>query len=441
MDFLKRYFYFAVILFYLPSSVKASFLESDQLTEKVHPNITVKTIFSAKEISAEFTDNPQSKALISDWDLVVAGISNFDSSRFFRDPHTPAVYNDLMKQGVPVVVATARWLHGKSMIEHENYAEEMEKESGVKLSEQLIGKGKKLDLTTTTHRRGYCVQAITFTGSQKGPVVGRLLDHEESPLKRDHYVYVEDDPIYILQMIEVFKSRKETLTILHFPSIVHVAKRPAMLKRIKGTDLPLHARISYLIRHDEKEELSQSLADEETVKYIGKNSLNQHLVDLAYTNDLQTSEIFFKHVKYPFEELKPEELMQIAGNFYKKHSLLKLFIKKIPNTPSLLSLTLTLLANEVKKPIIEMFFEVSPHTSALLSDILFLAFNAKEDDLIHVAAPRQLKRMRFVTSTVLEGVYKKYTNLKEVNGSLVSSSFLENYERFKQDHTSKEETL
>jgi hypothetical protein len=438
MHFLKKYFYFIVILFYLASSVKASFLESDQLTEKVHSNITVKTIFSANEIRAEFTDNPQSKALISDWDLVVAGISNFDSSRFFRDPHTPTVYKNLIEQGVPVVVATARWLHGKTMTEHEQYAEEMEKESGVKLSEQPISKGKKLDLTIPTHRRGYCVQGITFTGSQKGSVVDRLLDHDESPLKRDHYVYVEDDQTYVLQMIERFKSRKETLTILHFPSVVHVAKRPAMLKKVKGTEFPLHARVSYLIRHDQKEELAQALTDEETAKYLSKHSLNQHLVDLGYSADLETSEIFFKHVKYPFEELKTEELMQIAITFYKKQALLKLFIERIPNTPSLLSLALTLLLNEFEKPIVEKFFEMSPHTPALLTDILFLAFNAKEDDPLNTGVAKYLKRLSFLTSQVLEDVYKKYTDRKEIDANLVSSSFSENYERFKQSHNPTE---
>lgn len=133
MIFLRKSFYFLIVFFSFTHFSQASFPESDKIVEEIHHNIVLKTIFSAEEIKTEFKEDSHKKALISDCDLVITAISNVDSSLFFRDPNIGDIYTELMKQDIPVIIATARWLHERDITEHGKYAHQMEKESGLKL--------------------------------------------------------------------------------------------------------------------------------------------------------------------------------------------------------------------------------------------------------------------------------------------------------------------
>lgn len=239
-------------------------------------------------------------------------------------------------------------------------------------------------------------------------------------------------------MIEIFKDRKEKLTILHFPLTVSPIKQCNMLEKITNdVSIPLHSKISYFIRHNQKIPLLKILSKKENIEYIEKISLNQHLIDLAYTDDPETEEILFKYVAPFIGNLKTEELMYLSKAFYKKKPTLQNFISKIPNNDELFLLATAMLFHTPPKKDIEKFFEMTPHRSELLSKLLFFAFRSKEDENTFASIPQQLEGNKFITTDVLEAVQQRYMNLKEGNENFCCPSFMDTLERFKEKHFSE----
>jgi hypothetical protein len=403
--FRLRQIFYSLALSYFISSSYASFVESAHLVEKISDKITVKTIFSITEVRAEFKDK-KNKALISDWDLVIAGISDVDPHKFLRDPNTPEVYSDLMKEDIPIIVATARWLGRKATFEnYESYAKQMEKDSSVKISEQPFCKGKSIDLRTSDFQRGIYIQGITFTGSQKGLVVNNLLNHENAPTQGvTHYVYAEDDPTYIQQMIDVFKSRKEYLTILHFPSLIHTNKHTQMLKKIEHPEFSLSSRFSYYIRHNKGEEIKDFLLKTDQKKHIESVSSHQHLIDISYA-DSEIGTHVLNTVSFPFDQFDAQDLLTLSGLYYKRADLLKCFVEKIPNNAAFLSFMLTILMDiqpEDSLKLIEDFLTMTPHYKDLLPTLLQASFKDKDPQSLLKNIPLILSKTKLITEDIVK---------------------------------------
>lgn len=237
-----------------------------------------KTTTAYEEVLRTVEENPNDTfCLLSDWDCTIVGISNIDHPKLLRQENTASIIETFKKKGIPVAVVTARWWHRHGFEAYEGHAENMEK-TGVCLSDQECFKNLTLDLRNDTLQRGIFIKGVCFTGSSKGLVANTLINHPSFP-KASHYLFIDDDPKYISQMVEVFKERTEKLTVFHYPDIIETGLRPHIKEHL-SFHKPTRS-LSFHIRHNDKEDVEKILEKTESLSEI-KGNFYPLLVDFIF---------------------------------------------------------------------------------------------------------------------------------------------------------------
>ncbi len=313
---------------------------------------------------------------LTDWDCVVVGISDFDHVNFHRHGNTAFVVKTIKDMDIPMAVVTARWTRG-SFEKFEQYAQSMESGTGIRVSDQQAFTNLKLDLRNETLRRGICIGGICFTGSSKGPVTSVLLDDPSFP-KASHYTYIEDDPKYVDQMIEVFKGRTEKLTIHYYPNEIARQKHAAILEHL--TLLSPLRHLSFLMRHNYEEETRQLLSDIRFVKNAKETNLYPLLVDLLHSN----TEPFIDHAAsilgFDLAQLGSNETVRILEHTYyhNKTTSARWLIKNL-SKEILFSVSLWMFySDKSSHPVIKDFFDTTAHKDPLIID--FFSLPKAEDE-------------------------------------------------------------
>jgi hypothetical protein len=244
--------------------------------------------------------NPQEKHCgISDWDKTLVGLSNVDMARFHRQHNTLEIFNG-WKNRMPVFVATARCHTNYTLQQYEDYAKSMETGTNICLSDQEQFKDLVLDLRPQAKvDRGIFIRGIYFTGSRKGSLTSLLLD-QPNMINADHYFYAEDDPEYIQQMMNIFKHRKEKLTVFYYPDNISIDHSPYLSDLQNLTPM---RRLSFFLRHTCKDLIDELLRDTSIVQQISQVNLCPLFIDLSYCQSSETAELVINTLG-----LKPELL-------------------------------------------------------------------------------------------------------------------------------------
>jgi hypothetical protein len=276
--------------------------DNELLHETINGRICIKTISDYGDVlriikEEEEKDPFQTFFHLTDWDETIVAITNFDL--ILRQHNTASVIKELKNKKIPTAVVTARWYHSALTLEkYQQTAECMEEGTGVCVSDQECFRGKTIDLRDVSEaKRGIFINGICFTGSAKGPVTNLLIDHPDIP-KATHYLFVEDDPKYVTQMIEIFKGRREKLTVLHYPSIVPQKKHAAVLEQFQENPL---GRLPFLIRHKYTQDAMKALENPEILAEMKANNALPWLVDLAYGNNDELAEHMTRVINFNFE--------------------------------------------------------------------------------------------------------------------------------------------
>lgn len=278
--------------------------DNELIHEPINDRICIKTISDYGEVLRVIKEEEEKDPLqtffhLTDWDETIVGITNVDL--ILRQHNITSVIKKLKGKNIPTAVVTARWYHSAlSLEEYQQTAEYMEEGTGVCVSDQECFRGKTIDLRDVSEaKRGIFINGICFTGSAKGPVTSLLIDHPDIP-KATHYIFVEDDPKYVTQMIEIFKGRREKLTVLHYPSIVPQKKHAAILGQFQENPL---GKLPFLIRHKYTQEAMKILENKESLAEMRANNPLPWLVDLAYSNNDEFAEHMTRAVNFNFENV------------------------------------------------------------------------------------------------------------------------------------------
>jgi len=278
--------------------------DNELLHEPINDRICIKTISDYGDVlrtikEEEAKDPSQTFFHLTDWDETIVAITEFDL--ILRQHNTASVIKELKNKNIPTAVVTARWYHSALTLEkYQQTAECMEKGTGVCVSDQECFKGKTIDLRDVSEaKRGIFINGICFTGSAKGPITNLLIDHPDVP-KATHYIFVEDDPKYATQMIEVFKGRQEKLTVLHYPSLVAQKKHAAVLEQVQGNPL---GKLPFLIRHKYTQDAMEVLENPEILAEMKANNPFPWLIDLAYSDNDELAEHMTSVINFNFENV------------------------------------------------------------------------------------------------------------------------------------------
>lgn len=278
--------------------------DNEFIHEPINDRICIKTISDYGDVlrvikEEEAKDPSQTFFHLTDWDETIVAIAEFDL--ILRQHNIPSVVKELRNKGIPTAVVTARWYHSALTLEkYQQTAERMEKGTGVCVSDQECFKGKTIDLRHVSEaKRGIFINGICFTGSAKGPITNLLIDHPDVP-KATHYIFVEDDPKYVTQMIEIFKGRQERLTVLHYPSLVPQKKHAAVLEQVQGNPL---GKLLFLIRHKYTQDAMEVLENPEILAEMKANNPFPWLIDLAYSNNDELAEHMTSVINFNFENV------------------------------------------------------------------------------------------------------------------------------------------
>lgn len=375
MSFLKKIFFKCLMIFMITHSCPFGCDQSAEITQEICDGRIRAKIVTDYEcvldtIHGEKRKDPtQTFLLLSDWDCAVVGISDFDHANFHRQENTAFVMKTIKDMGIPTAIVTARWTRG-SFEKFEHYAQSMESGTGICVSDQKAFTGLKLDLRQGSLQRGICIGGICFTGSSKGPVTSVLIDHPSIP-KASHYLYIDDDPKYIEQMIEVFKSRSEKLTIHYYPNEVERQKHESVLSHLSSLK-PLR-RLPFLMRHNYEIEVRQLLSDTTFVEQIKRTNLFPLLVDLLYSDTEQLIDHVVNLINFNITHLSYEEIWGLLQHAY-HHTKIQSAKWLIRNSSreALFPVSLTMIFENVAHIIIKEFFDCTPHKDLLIVDIFSL---------------------------------------------------------------------
>lgn len=375
MSFFKKLFFKCLLILTIAHSSLYGCDESTKIIQEIcDGRIRIKTITDYESVldtirEEKHKDPTQTFFHLSDWDCVVVGISNFDHANFHRQENTALVVKTIKDMGIPMAVVTARWTGG-SLENFEHYAQSMESGTGICVSDQHAFTGLKLDLRQGPLQRGVCIGGICFTGSSKGPVTSVLIDHPSLP-KASHYIYVDDDPTYVEQMIEAFRSRPEKLTILYYPNEVAKQKHESVLNHLSLLQ-PLR-RLPFLMRHNYQAEIRQLLSNTAFVEGIKKINLHPLLVDLLYSDAEQLVDHVVGILGFDIAQLGFNEVMGLLQHthHHKKNTSAKWLIKN-SSRHVLFSIGLEVIHNGFPHPTIKEFFDSTPHKDLLIIDFFSL---------------------------------------------------------------------
>lgn len=324
----------AFFLGFSVSACHATTLFENDLNEGRITHHTIVSYSEVLRVVREIQKNHPKRrtAVLSDWDSTVVSINmgGDDDSKFLRDVSTKLVIDTLQKKKIPVVVVTARFLLDPDATEEDYalYAQEMQRNTGLSFSE-----GSTIDFRATHALPGVFCKGITFTHLRKADVTAALIDHPESPIKADHYVFVDDNPAETAAMIKVFGNRREHLTVLHYPEQISVELHQQVWLKLNPFE-----RLIFSLRHGYSEDataLLEKYADK--LRLLKKTHSFPFLLDVLIGNNMAVAEAIYGVLEYDFQSLKADEIMAILKhlNLYQKEKTIQWFIGKLPHNDAL----------------------------------------------------------------------------------------------------------